>query len=205
MYPKRMMVAGVILVVAAVALFVAAITMLGKDEDVISRAVRFDGSAAASIKQGDLVVVEGKVSVKNKILIHDFVDAASEHQVKGGSWSTLEFFRQPVLADLAHGEILLNSENLCSEAKGNNVLMTGEKSKWNHEVRYIGLRRGDPITAVGILASLAPAALTVKDWYSGSVADYKDSLSSSRKNLFILCPILALVGAGMFILGFRKR
>ncbi len=205
MYPRRMMVVGAILVAAAIALFVAAFAMVGDDEELINRAVRFDGSAAGSAKQGDLVIVEGRVSAKNKVLVHDFIDAASEHQVKGGSWSVLKYFRQPVLADLARGEILLNSDNLCTEAKGNNVLMTDEKSEWGHEIRYIGLRRGDPIMAVGALASLDPAVLTVKNWYSGSAADYRESLASSRKKIYIFCPILALIGAGLFLLGFRKR
>jgi len=200
-----MMVAGVILVAAAMVLFAVAITMLGKDDDMINRAAGFDGSAPGAVKQGDLVVVEGKVSEKNKILVHDFVDAASEHQVKGQSWSTLKFFRQPVLAELAHGEILLNSENLCSEAKGNNILMTDEKSEWGHEIRYIGLRRGDPITAVGVLTSVNPAVLSVKNWYSGSATEYRDSLSSNRRNIYVFCAILTLAGAGLFLLGFRKR
>ncbi len=205
MYPRRMMVAGVILVAAAIALFVVSFTMVGNDEELINRAVRFDGSAQGAVKQGDLVVVEGKVSEKNKILVHGFVDGASEHQVKGQTWSTLKLFRQPVLAEMAHGEILLNSENLCSEAKGNNVLMTGEKSEWGHEIRYVGLRRGDPITAVGVLTSSNPPALRVENWYSGSAPDFREFLASSRKNSYIFCVILALAGAGMFVLGFRKR
>ncbi|HPV41401.1 MAG TPA: hypothetical protein PKX40_09495 [Spirochaetota bacterium] len=49
------------------------------------------------------------------------------------------------------------------------------------------------------------AVLTDKQWYSCSVTDYKESLSSSRKNRYIFCPILALVGAGLFFLGFRNR
>ena len=109
------------------------------------------------------------------------------------------------MADLAVGGITLNSENVCTGAKGNNILMTDEKSSWNNEIRYIGLRRGDPITAVGTLASVDPAALTVRNWYSGSVADYKETLSSGRKNMYIFCPILALMGAGMFFAGWKKR
>lgn len=205
MYPRRMMVAGAILAAAAIALFVAAFVMVGEDEDTINRAIRYDGKAGGPVKPGDLVFIEGKVSAKNKVLVHDFVNAASEHQVRGQSWSTLNLFRQPVMADLAVGGITLNSENVCTGAKGNNILMTDEKSSWNNEIRYIGLRRGDPITAVGTLASVDPAALTVRNWYSGSVADYKETLSSGRKNMYIFCPILALMGAGMFFAGWKKR
>ncbi len=137
--------------------------------------------------------------------MHDFVDAAKEHQVKGGSWSILEKYRQPVLADLALGGITLTSDNLCSEAKGNNVLETGEKSEWDRKVRYIGLRRGDPVTAVGTLTSSAPAALAVKYWYSGSIEDYGSFLASSRKGLYIFCVLIAALGAGLFIWGLKNR
>ena len=204
MYPRRMMVVGSILVVSAVAIFVLAVTMARDEENLIGRAVPFNGATGA-VKQGDLVVVEGKVSAKNKILIHDFVDAASERQIKGGSWTTLKLFRQPVLADLANGEIMLNADFPCAGAKGNNVLMTGEKTEGNREIRYIGLRRGDPVTAVGTLASVNPASLTVKNWYSGSVSEYRESLSSTGRNSYIFCAILVITGAGMFALGFRKR
>ena len=205
MYPKRMMIAGVIIVIVAIAILAFALVMVGEEEDFIKKAARFDGGTAGTARQGDLVIVEGKVSAKNKILVHDFVDGAREHQVKGGSWSILKAYRQPVLADLAQGEIILASDKICNIAEGNNVLKTDEKSEWNHEVRYIGLRRGDPIAAVGTLASLAPAALDVKHWYSGSLADYKNYVTSSRKGSYIFFGVLVVIGAVLFILGFRKR
>jgi hypothetical protein len=147
--------------------------------------------AAGKVDRGELVIVEGKISAKNRILVHDFVDAAKEYQAKGGSWTILEVHRQPVLADLARGEILLTSDTLCTE--------------WNRKVRYVGLKRGDPVTAIGTLASLAPAALTVKYWYSGSVADYKIFLSSSRRGLHVFCGVIAIVGAGLFLLGLKRK
>lgn len=207
MHPHRMMTVGVIMALAAIAILAFGYFMLGEEENLLNNAARFDGEAATDrhFDIGELVIVEGKVSAKNKILVHDFVDASKDHQVKGGSWTSLEMYRQPILADLARGGIILNSENLCTEAKGNNVLETDERSSWNNRIRYIGLKRGDPITAIGILSSLAPAALTVTHWYAGSIADYRDYLPSSRKGLYIFCAIIFALGAGLFLPGFKKR
>ena len=57
--------------------------------------------------QGDLVMVEGRVSAKNRILIHDYVDAAKENNDAAGRWAILEEYHQPILADLKRGEIIL--------------------------------------------------------------------------------------------------
>lgn len=208
MYPRRMMIVGAIMVLVAAAIFAFGKIMLGEEIHAFESAARFEGGTAGAAGQadlGELVVIEGKVSAKNKILVHGFVDASKDHQVKGGSWTSLEMYRQPVLADLARGEILLNSEYLCTAAKGNNVLETGERSAWNNRVRYIGLKRGDPITAIGTLTSLAPAALAVKYWYSGSVADYRNYLPSSLMGLYVFCAIITVTGAGFFLLGLKRR
>lgn len=204
MYPRRMMIVGAILAVAAIVIFALGFFMIGEEERTMQKTSLFDGSPGGTVKQGDLVMVEGKVSVKNKILVHDFVDGAKENN-DAGTWAILEAYRQPVIADLTRGEIILNSEVVCSEAQGNNTLETKDRTLNNDPIRYQGLRRGDPITAVGTLAALAPAALTVQHWYSGSIADYRDYLASNRRNICIFGPLLLLAGAGLFIVGFRRR
>jgi hypothetical protein len=204
MYPRRMMLIGVILVIAAIAIFAFGLFMVGEEEDFVKNAARFDGGAADTARRGDLVIVEGKVSEKNKILVHDFVDAAKENN-DAGTWGILEAYRQPVIADLARGEIILNSEYICDRAEGKNVLATDDRTLNNDPIRYIGLRRGDPITAVGTLSSLAPAALAVKHWYSGSVATYRDALTTNRRTGYIACPIIAVAGAALFLWGWKKR
>lgn len=204
MYPKRMMLLGIVLVIAAIAIFAFGLFMVGEEEDFVNNAARFDGGAADAVRRGDLVIVEGKVSGKNKILVHDFIDAAKENN-DAGTWGILEVYRQPVIADLARGEIILNSEYVCDRADGKNVLATDDRTPNNDPIRYIGLRRGDPITAVGTLASLAPAALAVKHWYSGSIASYSDALTANRRTGYIACPIIAGAGAAMFLWGWKKR
>lgn len=204
MYARRMMIAGVILVLASMAIFVFAIFMIGEEEDTFKKAARFDGGAAGAARQGDLVIVEGRVSVRNRILVHDFVDAEKENN-DAGSWLILEQYRQPVLADLARGEIILTADHVCVRPEGNNVLKTDDRTSNNDPIRFIGLKRGDPITAIGTLASLAPAALAVKDWYSGSITDYKDSLATNRKTGYIGCVVMIVLGAGLFLWGLKSR
>lgn len=204
MHSKRMMAVGAVMMAAALGIFIFGFVILGEKDEAFERAIPYDGTPGGA-GEGDLVVIEGKVSARNKILVHDFVDAAKEHQVKGGSWSILETYRQPILVDLAGGELLLTSETICTEAKGNNILMADEKSSWDRPVRYIGLKRGDPVTAVGTLIKTNPAAMTVEYWYSGTAAEHRASAASGGKGLQVFCLLVALMGAGLFIGGFKSR
>jgi hypothetical protein len=200
-----MMITGAVLVIIATAILAFSLFMIGDEEKSLDKAVRFDGGAADADVLERLVIIEGKISVKNRILAHDFVDGAKEWYDFDADWSTLQEYRQPVLADLARGGIILNSDKLCTRAEGSNILNTDERSGSADRIRYIGLRRGDPIIAVGTLTSSAPAALAVKYWYSGSIAGYRNFLASSRKNGFIFFAVLASLGAGLFLWGFRIR
>lgn len=199
-----MMIVGVILVVAAAVLFAIGPFMVEQEEDSMKRAWRFDGSAAVTARQGDLVMVEGKVSAKNRILIHDYVIAAKENN-DAGTWAILEEYHQPVRADLKGGEIILTADHVCTSPEGNNVLNTDERTPNNDPIRFVGLKRGDPITAIGTLTSQSPAALAVKYWHSGSIADYKNFLSSSRKGVYIFCTVIAALGAGLFLWGLKNK
>ena len=204
MYPRRMMIVGVIMMLVAIGILAFTLVIAGEEEDAVKKAARFDGDAAGAV-QGKLIIVEGRVSAKNRMLLRDFVDAAKEYQADKGSWTILESYRQPVLADLARGGIILNSGNVCTRAKGNNVLKTDERTASGRKIRYTGLKRGDPITAVGTLNSSAQAALEVAYWYSGSVADYENYLASSRKGAYIFFAVIAALGAGFILLGWKNR
>ncbi len=204
MNSRRMMAVGVMMVLAAIAILLFALFMVGEEEESLKKAARFEGGAAGAAAQGDLVIIEGRVSVKNKILTHDYVDAAKENNDKG-TWTILQVYHQPVLADLAQGEIILASAQVCTRPDGINALKTDEITPNKDPIRFVGLKRGDPIAAIGTLTSSVPAALAVKYWYSGSVADYKEFISSSRKGSYIFFAVLAALGAGLFVLGFKKR
>lgn len=205
MLSRRRMIGGAILMLVAIGIFAFALVMIGEEADLLNKAVRFDGGAAGAAGRGDLVIVEGRVSAKNKILMHDFVDAAKEYQDGEGSWPILEEYRQPILADLARGEIILTADKVCRGAKGNNVLENNERTTSGRKIHYIGLKRGDPITATGTLTSLDPASLAVKHWYSGSVADHKSFLTSSRTGVYIFCGLLFVLGAAFFLWGIKPR
>ena len=204
MYPRRMKITGVIMIVVSMGILAFGVFQLSEEQQMIQTAIPFNGNSTGNIKTGDLVVIEGKVSVKNKILIHDFVDAAREYKGNKGYWTILESFRQPVTIDLAAGEITLHSEYICSEGTGNLIKSTDEKTPDGREIRYIGLRLGDPVTAVGTLTSHKPLMLEVKGWYSGSATDYSSYINSGMTGLYVFCILLALIGAGLFLLGMKK-
>jgi len=202
-----MMIIGAAMVLGAAALLVVSQSVIGDEEEMLKKAVRFDGGAAGSMSQGDLAVIEGKVSARNKILKHDFVHAAMEYENEG-SWTIVETYRQPVIVDLAVGEALLESDMVCTRSGRDNTLMTDETDPRvfrGHRIRYQGLRRGDPVAAVGTLATLSPASVKVVHWYSGSALDYMNSLASNRKSARIGFSIFALLGAGLLFWGLKKR
>ncbi|MBN1532058.1 MAG: hypothetical protein JXA20_05295 [Spirochaetes bacterium] len=203
MYPRRMMVVGVMLVLAAAGILLLGLFVTGEQEDALNSAAPFDGGAAAA-PQGP-VVVQGKVSPKNRILVFDFVYGAKETNEKGGSWSIRETYLQPIVADLAGGEILLKTEGVCTEGREGNFRSTGERDANNRLIRYVGLKRGDSITAVGTMTSAAPPAMAVQYCYPGSLADYRDSLASGRRTGFIASPLLTLAGVLMFLWGYKRR
>ncbi len=204
MYPRRMKITGVIMIAVSMGILAFGVFRLSEENKLIQNAVPYNGNITGTLKIGDLVVIEGKVSAKNKILIHDFVDAAREYKGNKGSWTISETFRQPVVVDLVAGDITLHSENICSEGTGNLIKSTDEKTSDGREIRYIGLRRGDPVTAVGTLTSLKPFMLEVKGWYSGSAVEYSSFINSSMTGLYVFCILLALIGAGLFLWGMKK-
>ncbi|GEM_PF-1371006 len=100
--------------------------------------------------------------------------------------------------------MIFNSKFVCTLPEGKKAVNTEEKTPNDDPVRHEGLRRGDPITAVGALTGITPASLEVKHWCSGSVAEYRAPLSSNSRNSYIICPLIALAGAGMFFAGWKK-
>ncbi len=200
---RRSKIVGVVMVVVAIAILAFSLFYIGEEENTLNKAAPFNGNAADTVKLGDLVIVTGKVSEKNKNIKFDFVHAAKEHHVDA-DWTILEFYRQPVIADLEKGEIILNSELLCTNGRGKSILHTDEKSEWRLPIRYEGLKRGNPIMAIGTITSLSPASLAVQHWYSGSVSDYRDSLASSKKNAPIFFVLLVGMGAGLYFWGVKR-
>jgi hypothetical protein len=205
MYPRRMMAAGAILALAAAGILLFGLFIVGEREEAINGAAPFDGSAAGAGGTKGLIVVEGKVSAKNRVLVYDFVYGAMQANEKGGTWTIRKMYSQPFIVDLGNGEVILDPEDLCTEGSERNFRETGLKDANGRPTRYVGLKRGDPITAIGQLVSSAPATVAVRYCYAGSAAGYRESLASSRRNGFIACPILALVGALMFLWGYRRR
>lgn len=202
MYPRRMMVAGAILVLAAIGILIAGLFITGEQESAINGATPFDGGPSVA---GTRVIVEGKVGDRNAILKLDYVYGARESNQKGGSWTILEAYVQPLVLDLASGGIVLNTKGVCTEGKAGNILNTDEKDANGRQVRYTGLKRGDRVSAVGTLTSSDPPEMEVGHCYAGTVSEFRDSVSSSRRTSYIFCTVIALAGALMFFLGFRRR
>lgn len=205
MYAKRMIITGAVMVAAAGAILAVALLMLGDEARLAAEARPWDGDPSAAPHAGTLVLVEGRVSERNRVLVHDFVDGAREYLPAKGSWTIAEAYRQPVIADLPGGAVILNAERICTGAAVNNVLDTGEKNEAGQRIRHIGLRRGDPITAIGTLAAPAPPSLTVMHWYAGTRADYGRAIASGRRGSLVFFAVLTALGAALVIAGLVQR
>jgi hypothetical protein len=201
---SRRKVVGVICVLVATAILAFALLAIGEEADILRRAAPYDGGTTGTVGRGHLVIVEGKVSAKNSVLVEDLVDAAMEQRDSEGSWMIRKEYRQPILVDLARGEILLTAAQVCTRAKEGKALEAEERTTSEGQIRYVGLRRGDPVTATGTLTSLAPASLSVENWYSGSVTDYRSFLTSSRRGVYVFSGVIAVLGVAFFLWGMKK-
>lgn len=202
MNQNKTMIVGVALIFFAIWIFASWTYKTVEEANSIKKSLRFEGGSTLTTKQGALVIIEGNVSMKNKFLIHDFVIAVKERYIETSEhsdWSIIESYRQPVLVDLSPGEIILTSDHVCTQAKRNNFLYAGIKT------RYSGLKKGDPVAAIGTLTAHSPATLAVKYWYSGSIEDYTTHMASLRKYSYILFIVPMSMGVGFFIWGWKRK
>lgn len=205
---RTRIIVGIILIVFAATVCIAFFFLLDRESGFIDGAKRFTGAVTGDVKIGENVVIEGTVSEKNGILVHDFVDASKEYyssSKNSSGWKNLQDYHQRIIADLEKGTVALESDHVCTRAKGNNILDAGEKTEGGRETRYIGIRRKDPITATGTLASADPAIIKVRYWYSGTIADYRADLADGRRNTAMICAGIALVGIALIAWGRRSK
>jgi hypothetical protein len=172
----------------------------------IADAKRFNGSPD-SAAPGDQVIIEGTVSERNPLLVHDFVAAEKQYYKsgRGSGWEILDTYNQPVVTELARGEVILRSDSICTDSKKKNFLETDEKTGNGNEIRYQGVRRLDPITAGGVIEKMDPPVIAVRYCYLGSINEYQDSIKGDITFNMIACLGSSAVGVVLILSGIGKR
>ena len=154
-----------------------------------------------------VVVVEGKVSGKNKILVQNFVHAVREVYSTGtgngrSRWSTNEQFNQPLWLDVGSEEVVVNTGSPI--ARGNQMKVLVDPA--NKENRWRGIERGATVTVIGRITSKNPTAIEATIYtYADSRHGYEEDASSGYRAFWITMGVGLLIGAGITVAGLCKK
>lgn len=154
-----------------------------------------------------VVLVEGKVSSKNKILVQNFVHADRQVYSTGtgsgrSSWSTKEQFNQPLWLDVGSEEVVVNTGSPI--ARGNQMKVLVDPA--NQENRWRGIERGATVTVIGRITSKNPTAIEATIYtYADSRHGYEEDARSGHHAFWITMGVGLLIGAAITVAGLCKK
>jgi len=154
-----------------------------------------------------VVVVEGKVSGKNKILVQNFIHAEREVYSqrtgsRSSSWGTQEKFNQPLWLDVGSEEVVVNTSSPID--RGNQMKVLVDPA--NKENRWRGIERGATVTVIGRITSKNPTAIEAAIYtYADSRHGYEEDASSVYLAFWITMGVGLLIGAGITVAGICKK
>jgi hypothetical protein len=157
---------------------------------------------------GSVVVVEGKVSGKNKILVHDLVHAVREIYSQGAGsrragWSLpQEKFNQPLWLDVGAEEVVVNADSPID--RGSHVKIVVDPT--NKENRWRGIERGATVTVIGRIITHNPTAIEASIYtYADSRRGYEADASSFQFSFWITMAVAVLIGAAITMSGVYRK
>ena len=154
-----------------------------------------------------VVIVEGKVSAKNKILVQNFVHAVRQVYSAGvgsgrSGWITKEQFNQPLWLDVGAEEVVVNTGSPVD--RGNHVKVLADPA--NKENRWRGIERGAMVTVIGRITSKNPTAVEAATYtYADSRHGYEEDASYGYRAFWITMGIGLLIGAAITVAGLCKK
>ena len=155
-----------------------------------------------------VVVVEGKVSGKNKILIQNFVHAVREVYSQGagsrrGGWSLpQEKFNQPLWLDVGSEEVVVNTDSPID--RGSQVKIVVDPA--NKENRWRGIERGATVTVVGRIIAKNPTAIEAAIYtYADTRRGYEEDASSFHLSFWITMGVGLLIGMVIIVAGVYRK
>lgn len=177
--------------------------LLSTETDALKNAKVYERTDAVA----RVVLVEGKASSKNKILVQNFVHAVREiYSTRTGSgrsgWSTKEQFNQPLWLDAGSEEVVVNTDSPI--ARGNQMKIVVDPA--NKENRWRGIERGATVTVIGRITSKNPTAVEAINYtYADSRHGYAEDASSGYRAFWITLGVGLLIGAGIIVAGIYKK
>lgn len=163
------------------------------------------GAAALDDSQpGREVLVEGRVSARNRALFRDFV-AYLREEYRGSDdnnrdkWVEDERHTPPLLIELSGGTVALADDQYRLDNPAHTWQEPGARS-WNGFTgegtkRYRGFAAGDPVMAIGVLVRGREGLDLRAEWlYGGTRADYIAGQRSSAAFLPWFGGLFALIG-----------
>jgi len=163
---------------------------------------------AAEDPVGTEVLIEGKVSDRNVLLVHQFVHAEREtfQEASGSSrsyWKTKQQFKQPLHLTVGAEDVVLVVD--APVVRGNDVMTFVDPS--NSRNRWRGIARGAAVTAVGTIILSNPVTIkaAVEKVYGSDREGYAADLAFGRRALFITIGIALLIGIAIIAYGAKRR
>lgn len=152
-----------------------------------------------------MVLVEGKVSGKNKTLVQNLVHADRETYSVGvggkrSRWSTQEQFNQPLSLDVGSEEVVVTTDRPITRGKDTKILLDPN----DKENRWSGIERGATVTVIGRITSKNPTTVDSSQTYADSRRGYEEDMGSGDRALFITIGVALLIGAAIVVYGIRK-
>lgn len=153
-----------------------------------------------------VVLVEGKVSGRNKILVQNLVHANRETYSAGvGStrsrWSTQEQFNQPLSLDVGSEEVVVTTDRPIARGNHTKVLL----DPTNKENRWSGIERGATVTVIGRITSKNPTAIDSSQTYADSRRGYEEDMGYGNRAFWITISVALLTGAAIAFYGIRRK
>jgi len=195
-------ISGILICIVALAFGAFGHLLLEKESNVLFAAKTY----ASEDPVGTEVLIEGKVTDNNDLLVHQFVHAKREtYQEASGSmrsyWKTREQFNQPLQLSTGAEDVVLVVDT--PVVRGKDVMTFVDPS--NSGNRWRGIGRGTAVTAVGTIISSNPVTIEAEVTFAGDRESYAADLAFGRRSLFITIGIALLIGIAIIAYGVKKR
>jgi len=195
-------ISGILICIVALAVGAFGHFLLEKETSALFAAKTY----AAVDSVGTEVLIEGKVTDNNDLLVHQFVHAEREtYQEASGSsrsyWKTREQFNQPLHLRAGAEDVVLVVDT--PVVRGKDVMTFVDPS--NSGNRWRGIARGAAVTAVGTIISSNPVTIKAGVVYGSDRDGYAADLAFGRRSIFITIGIALLIGIAIIAYGVKKR
>lgn len=193
---------GLVFLLAGVGVAVFGAQQIGAAAARVERLSPLARAALDDRLAGQEALLEGRISAQNPALFQDFVAYLREEyrgRGKNRSWGEVERFTPPLLIDLPDGTAALADDQYLLNHPPHTREEPGAQGWFGiineGATRERGFRAGDPVLALGTLASGREGLVLRAEWlYGGTRAEYLDNQRRAAAGLSWLGVCIALIG-----------